>query len=123
MMKIQTWSSTLHRAPPHAAHQTLAIQNRSLAPWENIVSEDPRRLPRRISEARCLTKGCVGLSGGHHEKEREEDLAWRSVPIQVEMMVLRLRRGQGRRSREYQLSSQVITVGCTCVRGRVVRHD
>ncbi|KAL2082555.1 hypothetical protein ACEWY4_022373 [Coilia grayii] len=115
IMKILTLSSTHLQSLPQPNHQTLAIRNRSLSPWQNIISEDSSRLPKKLSEAQCLKRGCVGHNG-------EEDMGLKSAPIQLEVLVLKRVRGK-KRAREYQLSSQVITVGCTCIRERVVRYD
>ncbi|XP_012676410.1 interleukin-17F-like [Clupea harengus] len=109
-------------ALPKLPVQISAIHNKSLSPWEITISRDSSRVPKFISEARCLKKGCVGPDG-------EEDLSLESAPIQHEVMVLKMVhdkvRGQRKRKREivYQLSFQVITVGCTCIRPSVVRHD
>ncbi|XP_062407118.1 interleukin-17F-like [Sardina pilchardus] len=101
-----------------------AINGRSLSPWKSITTIDSNRIPKYISEARCLKQGCVWPNG-------TEDWGLESVPIQIEVLVLKRSskvRGQRkgrRRSRTglYEPSYQVITAGCTCVRPKVVRYD
>ncbi|KAM5165053.1 interleukin-17F-like [Mantella aurantiaca] len=81
--------------------------SRSLSPWEYRLSTDPDRFPFVISEADCLTFACV-------DSEGNEDPDLISYPIQHEMMVLR--RQQRDCDYTYSLETQLVTVGCTCVR-------
>ncbi|CAG5927878.1 interleukin 17a/f3 [Menidia menidia] len=94
------------------------ISNASLSPWiyrETCVSS---RLPRIISEAHCLTSGCLSPERGG------EDLTLEVKPIQYEILVLhkiprqiQTKKGGKRKKRyDFILGTQVITVGCTCVK-------
>ncbi|KAM6915105.1 interleukin 17a/f3 [Xenentodon cancila] len=101
------------------------IANKSLSPWTYSDSCVASRLPRRISQAQCLTSGCLSLQG------EGEDATLEAKPIQYEILVLhrvprqRHNRKEGRKggkAKKYDLmlGTQVITVGCTCVRPTVV---
>ncbi|XP_048105679.1 interleukin-17F-like [Alosa alosa] len=79
------------------------------------TTSDINRIPKFISEVRCLKQGCIWPNG-------LEDQGLASVPIQLEVLVLK-RSGRGQRKGKrrsstilYKPSYQVITVGCTCVR-------
>ncbi|KAF3849535.1 hypothetical protein F7725_019254 [Dissostichus mawsoni] len=100
-----------------------SIANMSLSPWTYRDSCVPSRWPRRISHAQCLTSGCLSLEGGG------EDAALEARPIYYQVLVLHkiLRQvhnhkagGRKRRQFDFRLGTEVITVGCTCVRPRVV---
>ncbi|XP_061602833.1 interleukin 17a/f3 [Cololabis saira] len=108
---------------PRSLHSN--INNMSLSPWTYSDSSDASRLPKRVSQARCLTSGCLSLHG------EGEDATLEARPIQYEILVLHRvpwrRPGgaggrTGRKARKYAfvLGTQVITVGCTCVRPTVV---
>ncbi|NXU08530.1 IL17F protein, partial [Pardalotus punctatus] len=89
------------------------VRNRSLAPWDYRLDEDPNRFPRVIADARCRLSGCVSPLG-------QEDRSLNSVPIKQEILVLR----QERRGcvPSYRLEKKLITVGCTCVTP-VIQHQ
>ncbi|NWQ91406.1 IL17F protein, partial [Burhinus bistriatus] len=89
------------------------IRNRSLAPWDYRLDEDPNRFPQVIADAKCRLSGCVDPLG-------QEDHSLNSVPIQQEILVLR--REQRGCLPTYRLEKKVITVGCTCVTP-VVHHQ
>ncbi|XP_041951588.1 interleukin-17F-like [Alosa sapidissima] len=107
---------TVNNAPPRQSYQiSKSLNDRSLSPWESITTSDINRIPKFISEVRCLKQGCIWPNGS-------EDQGLASVPIQLEVLVLK-RSGRGQRKGKrrsstilYQPSYQVITVGCTCVR-------
>ncbi|XP_032910371.1 interleukin-17F-like [Catharus ustulatus] len=89
------------------------IRNRSLAPWDYRLDEDPTRFPRVIADAQCRLSGCVSPLG-------QQDHSLNSVPIQQEILVLRReRRGC---APSYRLEKRLVTVGCTCVTP-VVQHQ
>ncbi|NWV83257.1 IL17F protein, partial [Dasyornis broadbenti] len=89
------------------------VRNRSLAPWDYRLDEDPNRFPRVIADAQCRLSGCVSPLG-------QEDHSLNSVPIKQEILVLRReRRGCGL---SYRLEKRLITVGCTCVTP-VIQHQ
>lgn len=93
------------------------IANTSLSPWIYRDSWDASRLPRRISQAQCLTSGCLSPLGG------QEDLTLVVRPIQYQILVLRRvlkKTEKGRKKYGYALGTQVVTVGCTCVRPTVI---
>ncbi|KAJ7399303.1 Interleukin-17F [Pitangus sulphuratus] len=96
----------------HAFRMVHDIRNRSLAPWDYRLDEDPNRFPQVIAEAQCRLSGCVSPLG-------QEDHSLNSVPIKQEILVLR-REQQGCRP-TYRLEKKLITVGCTCVTP-VIRH-
>ncbi|NWX49338.1 IL17F protein, partial [Steatornis caripensis] len=90
----------------HAFSMVHDVRNRSLAPWDYRLDEDPNRFPRVITDAKCRLSGCVNPLG-------QEDHSLNSVPIQQEILVLR--REQRGCLPTYRLEKKVITVGCTCV--------
>ncbi|KAA8583444.1 hypothetical protein FQN60_015990 [Etheostoma spectabile] len=99
------------------------IASTSASSIANIDSCVESRLPRRISHAQCLTSGCLSLQGGG------EDAALEAKPIYYQVLVLhrvpRKRRskkaGRMRRNQyDFRLGTEVISVGCTCVRPGVV---
>nr|XP_009942681.1 PREDICTED: interleukin-17F-like [Opisthocomus hoazin] len=90
----------------HAFRMAHDVRNRSLAPWDYSLNEDPNRFPRVIADAKCRLSGCVNPLG-------QEDHSLNSVPIHQEILVLR-REQRGCRP-TYRLEKKVITVGCTCV--------
>ncbi|NXH52549.1 IL17F protein, partial [Rhabdornis inornatus] len=89
------------------------IRNRSLAPWDYRLDEDPTRFPRVIADAQCRLSGCMSPLG-------QEDHSLNSVPIQQE--ILMLRREQRGCVPSYRLEKRLITVGCTCVTP-VIQHQ
>ncbi|NXB26645.1 IL17F protein, partial [Rhagologus leucostigma] len=89
------------------------VRNRSLAPWDYSLDDDPNRFPRVIADARCRLSGCVSPLG-------QEDHSLNSVPIKQEILVLR--REQRGCLPSYRLQKRVITVGCTCVTP-VIQHQ
>ncbi|NXI72817.1 IL17F protein, partial [Anseranas semipalmata] len=89
------------------------IRNRSLAPWDYRLDEDPNRFPQVIADAQCRLSGCVNPLG-------QEDRSLNSIPIKQEILVLR--REQRGCLPTYRLEKKVITVGCTCA-APVVRHQ
>ncbi|NWU91864.1 IL17F protein, partial [Upupa epops] len=97
----------------HAFSVAHDVRNRSLAPWDYRLDEDPNRFPQVIAEAKCRLSGCMNPLG-------QEDLSLNSVPIQQEIIVLwREQRGC---VPTYRLEKKVITVGCTCATP-VVHHQ
>nr|XP_046229694.1 interleukin 17a/f3 [Scatophagus argus] len=109
--------------PQITGRSVSAIANMSLSPWMYRESYEASRLPARISNAQCLTSGCLSLQGGG------EDAALVAEPIKYQILVLhrvqRQRRNnkKGRKARkkyDFRLGTEVITVGCTCVRPSVI---
>ncbi|KAF1468740.1 Interleukin-17F, partial [Megadyptes antipodes antipodes] len=97
----------------HAFRMVHDVRNRSLAPWDYRLDEDPNRFPQVIADAKCRLSGCMNPLG-------QEDHSLNSVPIQQEILVLR--REQRGCLPIYHLEKKVITVGCTCVTP-VVHHQ
>ncbi|KAM6207282.1 interleukin-17F-like [Sarcoramphus papa] len=97
----------------HAFRMVHDVRNRSLAPWDYRLDEDPNRFPQVIADAKCRLSGCVNPLG-------QEDHSLNSVPIQQEILVLR--REQRGCLPTYRLEKKVITVGCTCA-APVVHHQ
>ncbi|XP_040920799.1 interleukin 17a/f3 [Toxotes jaculatrix] len=97
-----------------------SIANMSLSPWTYSDTYVASRLPRRISQAQCLTTGCLSLQGGG------EDASLEAKPIYYQVLVLhrvpRRRTKGGRKAKRYdlRLGMEVISVGCTCVRPSVI---
>ncbi|NXS95036.1 IL17F protein, partial [Jacana jacana] len=89
------------------------IRNRSLAPWDYRLDEDPNRFPRVITDTKCRLSGCMNPLG-------QEDYSLNSVPIRQEILVLR--REQQGCPPIYRLEKKVITVGCTCV-APIIHHQ
>ncbi|XP_031460770.1 interleukin-17F-like [Phasianus colchicus] len=89
------------------------IRNRSLAPWNYRLDEDPNRFPQVIADAECRLLGCLNSLG-------QEDRSLNSVPITQEILVLR--REQGGCQPTYRLEKKLITVGCTCA-APVIQHQ
>ncbi|XP_013794946.2 interleukin-17F-like [Apteryx mantelli] len=81
------------------------VRNRSLAPWDYRLDEDPNRFPQVIADAECRHSSCVSPQG-------QEDHSLNSVPIRQEILVLR--REQRGCLPTYRLEKKVVTVGCTC---------
>ncbi|NXL95089.1 IL17F protein, partial [Alectura lathami] len=81
------------------------VRNRSLAPWDYRIDEDPNRFPQVIADAQCRLSGCLNPQG-------QEDHSLNSVAIKQEILVLR-REQQGCQP-TYRLEKKIITVGCTC---------
>ncbi|XP_063758644.1 interleukin 17a/f3 [Eleginops maclovinus] len=106
----------------HISASSATIANMSLSPWKYIDSCVPSRLPRRISHAQCLTSGCMSLEGGG------EDAALEAKPIYYQILVLHKiprqvhNRKGGRKTKQFdlRLETEVIPVGCTCVRPSVI---
>ncbi|XP_010171754.1 interleukin-17F [Antrostomus carolinensis] len=97
----------------HAFRMVHDVRNRSLAPWDYRLDEDPNRFPQVIANAECRLSGCVNPLG-------QEDHSLNSVPIRQEILVLR--RQQKGCLPTYRLEKKVITVGCTCVTP-VIHHQ
>ncbi|NXL64308.1 IL17F protein, partial [Chordeiles acutipennis] len=97
----------------HAFRMIHDVRNRSLAPWDYRLDEDPNRFPQVIADAECRLSGCVNPLG-------QEDHSLNSVPIRQEILVLR--RQQKGCLPTYRLEKKVITVGCTCV-APVIHHQ
>nr|UIR15478.1 interleukin 17F3 [Pagrus major] len=102
---------------------TSDIASMSLSPWTYRESFVPSRLPQKISQAQCLTSGCLSLQGGG------EDAALEAKPIYYQGLVLhrvpRLGNRGGRKARKkytFLLGTEMIAVGCTCVRPSVVQQ-
>ncbi|NXB94939.1 IL17F protein, partial [Vidua chalybeata] len=97
----------------HAFGMVHDVRNRSLAPWDYRLDEDPNRFPRVIADAQCRLSGCVSPLG-------QEDHSLNSVPIKQEILVLR--REQHGCVPSYRLEKRIVTVGCTCVTP-VIQHQ
>ncbi|XP_069014778.1 interleukin 17a/f3 isoform X1 [Embiotoca jacksoni] len=100
-----------------ASKSDSTIANMSLSPWTYRDSSVASRVPRRITQAQCLTSGCLSLQGGG------EDSALQAKPIYYEVLVLHrvLRRNRkGKKTYNFRLDSEVIAVGCTCVRPSII---
>ncbi|GAA6233907.1 interleukin-17F-like [Lates japonicus] len=109
--------------PQIASTSPSSIANMSLSPWMYRDSYMASRFPSRISHAQCLTSSCLSLRG------EGEDAALEAKPIYYQVLVLyRVPKQQqnnkgGRKARNkyvFRLRTEVIPVGCTCVRPSVI---
>ncbi|XP_044185522.1 interleukin 17a/f3 [Thunnus albacares] len=108
--------------PQIASTSPSSIANMSLSPWTFKDSDVASRLPRRIPQAQCLTSGCLSFQGGG------EDAALEAKPIYYQVLVLhrvprqRQKNKRGKKAKKYdlRLGTEVISVGCTCVRPIVI---
>ncbi|NWH74602.1 IL17F protein, partial [Piaya cayana] len=100
-------------SPDHAFRMVHDVRNRSLAPWDYRLDEDPNRFPQLIADAECRLSGCVNPLG-------QEDRSLNSVPIRQEILVLR--REQRGCLPTFRLEKKLITVGCTCATP-VIHHQ
>ncbi|XP_008287772.1 interleukin 17a/f3 [Stegastes partitus] len=101
-----------------------SIANMSLSPWTYRESCVTSRFPRRIAKAQCLTSGCLNLQG------EGEDAALEAKPIYYQALVFyKVPRPSGsnktgkkskRVKYDLRLGTEMIPVGCTCVRPSVV---
>ncbi|KFO90008.1 Interleukin-17F, partial [Buceros rhinoceros silvestris] len=98
----------------HAFRMVHDVRNRSLAPWDYRLDEDPNRFPQLIADAQCRLSGCVNSLG-------QEDHSLNSVPIQQEILVLR-QELQGCLP-TFRLEKKIITVGCTCATPVIHHHS
>ncbi|XP_008498068.1 interleukin-17F [Calypte anna] len=96
----------------HGSRVVHDVSNRSLAPWDYRLDEDPNRFPQVIADAQCRFSGCITPLG-------QEDHSLNSIPIHQEILVLR--REQRGCLPTYHLEKRIITVGCTCA-APVIRH-
>ncbi|XP_028996977.1 interleukin 17a/f3 isoform X2 [Betta splendens] len=106
------------RAPSRSVS---SIASQSLSPWTYSYSIDESRIPRSIAQAQCLTSGCQTLQGGG------EDLALEAKPIYYQVLVLhRVQQNptksptKKKKKYKYKLGTELVAVGCTCVRPSVL---
>ncbi|XP_078412406.1 interleukin-17D-like [Cetorhinus maximus] len=93
----------------NASHMhTSQIGERSTSPWSYRINEDEARYPRKLMEAYCLHKGCLGPDG------RIDD-AVMSVPYHTNVLVLRRTSKCKRKTYIYKLAEEEIPVFCVCV--------
>nr|UOV22683.1 interleukin 17F1 [Gasterosteus aculeatus] len=137
---------------PQLGSSSASIANTSLSPWTYRESCVESRLPRQIFHAVCLTSGCLSPHGGRRRRIAggQTHLPPGPGPPQVSPAVvveaapgqqvyfpfllsglthlphcrtLRQRAGKRRWTRYgFRLGTEVIAVGCTCVRPSVVTH-
>ncbi|XP_060692138.1 interleukin-17D-like [Hemiscyllium ocellatum] len=105
-------SSARHLEPGKAFntyHQhTAQIGERSTSPWSYRINEDQARYPRKLMEAYCLHKGCLGPDG-------LIDNTVMSVPYHTSVLVLRRTRRCKHKTYIYKLVQEKIPVFCVCV--------
>ncbi|KAL0967172.1 hypothetical protein UPYG_G00248700 [Umbra pygmaea] len=107
-----------------------SIANRSLSPWTSGYTHDESRFPEFMAQAQCLKAGCLTASG-------VEDMALESKPISYQTLVLRRvqkkngSRKKGKKDEKkkrkekyfYRLETEIVTVGCTCVRPSLLHQN
>ncbi|XP_010881432.1 interleukin 17a/f3 [Esox lucius] len=108
-----------------------SVANRSLSPWTFRNSHVKNRFPEYIAQAQCQMSGCLTPDG-------REDLSMESKPILYQILVLhRVEKDDGRKEKRkkgnvkknrkgkryfYTLKTEIVTVGCTCVRPIQLPH-
>ncbi|CAL1586137.1 unnamed protein product [Knipowitschia caucasica] len=109
--------------PPLSSSSTA---NMSLAPWVYKTECVASRVPQCLSHARCLTSGCVLGDSGYEDRSLE------AKPIYYQLLVIhRVPRRRYRTSRQrvqrkgydFRLDTELVSVGCTCVRPIVLSQD
>ncbi|CAN9506557.1 unnamed protein product [Ophioblennius macclurei] len=121
--------------------RALALQNMSISPWIYSTTFEDSLDPPHLSEARCLLRGCLNMTG-------QEDQNLESRPIMRQVQLLRRVRMPAKDSAHnsnqdsaqdsvqdsaqdsargfrylYRLETRLVAVGCTCVRPPVrVQH-
>ncbi|XP_058486087.1 interleukin-17C-like [Solea solea] len=83
---------------------------RSLAPWRYKVDRDVDRIPPNMAFAECLCQGCV--------VNQREDLSYNSVPVMVQVKVLRRTQCPTKKHKHKYLltiDSIKVPVACMCV--------
>ncbi|XP_073485138.1 interleukin-17A-like [Aquarana catesbeiana] len=78
------------------------VHLRSLSPWSYKIDEDVNRIPAIIRQAVCQHHWCLDAEG-------KADNGMMSMPIQMEILVLRQDCQQ-----KIFVETQLVTVGCTC---------
>ncbi|XP_029354427.1 interleukin-17C-like [Echeneis naucrates] len=96
-------SSTCEQTAARAAGDK---SDRSVSPWRYSINRDMTRIPHDIAFAECLCNGCI--------INQHEDMRYNSVPVTVQMMVLK--KIDCHKSK-YMLQRDFIKVpvACTCV--------
>ncbi|XP_037553653.1 interleukin-17F-like [Nematolebias whitei] len=95
-----------------------SLANDSISPWTYNISRDDTMFPHALSQAQCLLKTCL-------DHEGLEDGGLESRPIMHQALVLRRVKAPGAgagHGYHYRLESKLISVGCTCVRPKVVNQ-
>uniref|UniRef100_A0AAY5KWS6 Interleukin-17F-like n=1 Tax=Esox lucius TaxID=8010 RepID=A0AAY5KWS6_ESOLU len=97
-----------------------SVANRSLSPWTFRNSHVKNRFPEYIAQAQCQMSGCLTPDG-------REDLSMESKPILYQILVLHRKKGNVKKNRKgkryfYTLKTEIVTVGCTCVRPIQLPH-
>ncbi|KAM7368240.1 hypothetical protein PAMP_014480 [Pampus punctatissimus] len=108
--------------PQAASMSAPNIANMSLSPWTYRESCEVSRFPQKMAHAQCLTSGCLSLQG------EGEDAALEAKPIYYQVLVLhrvpRQKQINQRRKKvrkyDFRLGTEVIPVGCTCVRPSII---
>ncbi|KAG7483473.1 interleukin-17C-like [Solea senegalensis] len=87
---------------------------RSLAPWRYKVDRDVDRIPPNMGFAECLCRGCV--------VNQREDLSYNSVPVTVQVTVLRRKQCPTNKHNKHNKHKYLLTiesikvpVACMCV--------
>ncbi|GCB63465.1 interleukin-17A-like [Scyliorhinus torazame] len=115
---VSALTSATHLKPGRAFNasrmHTSQIGERSTSPWSYRINEDEARYPRKLMEAYCLHKGCIGPDG-------LIDDTVMSVPYRMNILVLRRTTRCKHKTNVYKLAEEEISVFCVCVMSKVAR--
>ncbi|XP_051887481.1 interleukin-17D-like [Pristis pectinata] len=93
----------------NASHSfTSVVGERSTSPWSYRINEDKARYPRKLMEAYCLHKGCIGTNG-------KIDNTVLSMPYHTTVVVLRRKSNCKHKTFVYKKAMEKIALFCICV--------
>nr|AFM87358.1 interleukin-17 [Callorhinchus milii]AFM87491.1 interleukin-17 [Callorhinchus milii] len=84
------------------------IGEQSTSPWSYRVNSDKTRYPRKLLEAHCLLKACLGA-------DHQIDPTMKSVPFNTTITVLRRREKCKHGTHLYKVAQENIAMFCVCV--------
>ncbi|XP_072918201.1 interleukin-17A-like [Hemitrygon akajei] len=113
LKKLKHWGSNALQFIPgkefNASHSlTFRIGEQSTSPWSYRINEDSARYPRKLMEAYCLHKGCIGADGNINNSIS-------SVPYHTSIIVLRRMSKCKHKTYIYKIAVEKIALFCNCV--------
>ena len=112
-MYIFLFSDEEHPSPElYVTRSAAHIARRSTCPYMTIHTLDPDRVPARIREVRCLCRHCQHSGRGH--------AVHTCRPVKYYTRVWRRVCRPGTHKYDFIQTTESVTVGCVCVRERVV---